>query len=423
MRDLSSLLLALVAASSAASAQGGIVFPRPPDGVVMTGTRDSAGIRIVDNSRQAWSATSSLRLSPAPDLRIGDRDGPAYEFSGIRGAARLSDGRIAVVNGSTRQIRFYDSTGTFIKAVGRQGDGPGEMRDITSAQFLADADTIVLIGRSRTSFFDGDGVHVSAVELQAAPNRGAGGIRQVVGVMSSAARITAALGNPAPRTKGDRWVESFALAIIDRAGAITADLRSLPGMEFAMDEYPRPVWLGASEAFANDDDTFYTGLGTEYSIRAYGRDGTLRSIIRRSWTPHRITPDEIDMYVREWGKRWIKSSGAKAEAERQDLRDDPYAVHLPAFSQLIVDRGRRVWAREPNVIDAAWAGQLDGVPLAPSRWSVFDEGGRWLGVVTMPARFMPMDIGLDYVIGVARDDDDVERVVKYRLRAGSPTRD
>jgi hypothetical protein len=105
-----------------------------------------------------------------------------------------------------------------------------------------------------TSFFDAGGVHVSAVDLQFAPNRGAGGIRQVVGVMSSNARVTAALANPAPRARGDRWVESFALATIDRAGAVTADLGSLPGMEFAMDEYPRPVWLGATAAFANDDE-------------------------------------------------------------------------------------------------------------------------------------------------------------------------
>ena len=57
------------------------------------------------------------------------------------------------------------------------------------------------------------------------------------------------------------------------------------------------------------------------------------------------------------------------------------------------------------------------MPLVPSVWSVFDAQGRWLGDVTLPARFSPMDIGADYVLGVARDEDGVETVAMYTLRA------
>ena len=47
-----------------------------------------------------------------------------------------------------------------------------------------------------------------------------------------------------------------------------------------------------------------------------------------------------------------------------------------------------------------------------------DAAGRWLCDVTMPARFAPKEIGADYVLGVARDDDNVEAVVMYRLLGG-----
>jgi hypothetical protein len=425
MRDLSSLLLVISAAGSVAAAQTNVPPGGRMEGAVMLGNRDSAGIRIAENSRQAWSATSSLRLTPSPDLTIGDRPGLFYEFSGVVGAARLSDGRIVVADGSTRQLRFYDSTGTFIRSVGRQGDGPGEMREIFSMKVFP-GDTIGLVGPSRVAFFAGDGAFLRSAETRVTGPRAAGtrgmAISQTIG-LTPQERLVATFAFPAPRARGARWIEPTHISIVDSSSTVVADLGPLPAMEFAMEEQPRPVWLGAVLAFANDDQTFYVGLGSEYSIRAYGRDGKLRSIIRRSWTPHRVTSDEIDMYVREWGTRWIKSTGAKAEAERKDLRDDPYAERLPAFSQLIVDRGQRLWAREPNVIDAAWAGQLTSPPLAPSRWSVFDDRGRWLGVVTRPARFMPTDIGWDYVIGVAHDDDGVQTIVRYRLRAGSPTRD
>ena len=51
----------------------------------------------------------------------------------------------------------------------------------------------------------------------------------------------------------------------------------------------------------------------------------------------------------------------------------------------------------------------------PTGWRVFDRTGRWSGTVTMPARFNPMDIGSDYVLGLWRDEDDVEHVRLYRL--------
>src|SRR6478672_10391783 len=136
-------------------------------------------------------------------------------------------------------------------------------------------------------------------------------------------------------------------------------------MEVAMENMARPAWLGATMAMTNDYDTFYMGYGGEYAIKAFGLDGKLRAVIRRAWSPVPITAADRELFATEWGKRWIKSTGAKADAEKRDLLDDPYAQRLPAFSQMLTDQARRLWVREPNVIDAAWAGQLNDIPLAP----------------------------------------------------------
>lgn len=171
--------------------------------------------------------------------------------------------------------------------------------------------------------------------------------------------------------------------------------------------------------FASDGSTFFTGYGDEYSIRAYSSDGRLNRLIRRSWTAAPVTPADIDQFVEEWGKRWIRTTGAEAESERRDLRDDPYAATVPAFSQLIVDGTGRLWVREAHLADVAVAGQWGMYPLDQSVWNVFDPEGRWLGDVTMPARFHAKDIGADYVLGVARDSLDVQTVVQYGLGSGS----
>ncbi len=53
--------------------------------------------------------------------------------------------------------------------------------------------------------------------------------------------------------------------------------------------------------------------------------------------------------------------------------------------------------------------------VAATHWDVFDPTGCWPCTVTMPANFMPLEIGGDDGAGLARDDDDVEYVRRYRL--------
>jgi hypothetical protein len=57
--------------------------------------------------------------------------------------------------------------------------------------------------------------------------------------------------------------------------------------------------------------------------------------------------------------------------------------------------------------------------LAPGdeqpRWRVFDPEGRMLGTIETPIGFTIHEIGSDYLLGVERDELDVEKVVIYRL--------
>ena len=48
-------------------------------------------------------------------------------------------------------------------------------------------------------------------------------------------------------------------------------------------------------------------------------------------------------------------------------------------------------------------------------WSVFDPEGRLLGTVVTPEDFAPKHIGDDFVLGVWKDEVDVERVRLYPL--------
>jgi hypothetical protein len=385
--------------------------------------RDSAGIRIIENARPAWSTSDALRLSAAPTLIIGTRPDPSYELSRVAGAARLSDGRISVADGGSLELRFFDSAGTFLNSVGGRGDGPGEFREIDRFTRMPGDTLVVVGGRGIVSFFTGRGQFVSRITAVPPPSRTELGIKVVVEIMSGQSFVVATLPDQSRRRSTPRWIDSVQLVLLNRDLSQRKDLGPFPIMQMVMDEStPRPPWFGATAVFASDGIRLFLGYGGEYSIHVYSFDGKLQQVIRRRWTPVRVTRADIDAYVTEWSKRWIRSTGAQAEREKQDLRDDPYASEVPAFSQFLIDRTGRLWVREAHLADAPFAGNLATSPLVPSVWSVFDRTGRWLGDVTMPARFMPTDIGADYVLGIARDSDGVETVVQFRMGTAAQLR-
>lgn len=87
----------------------------------------------------------------------------ALVLSQVQGAAWLSDGRIVVANGGTRELRYDGSVGTFSRSVDREGEGPSEFR---SLDFLGRhrGDTIVAYDARlrRLSLFDEAGEFVAS---------------------------------------------------------------------------------------------------------------------------------------------------------------------------------------------------------------------------------------------------------------------
>lgn len=75
---------------------------------------------------------------------MGVLEGPEeYQLVQIGNAARLSDGSVAVVDRGARVVRLHGPHGTFQRALGGPGAGPGEFTDPVSVLVTAN-DTEVL---------------------------------------------------------------------------------------------------------------------------------------------------------------------------------------------------------------------------------------------------------------------------------------
>jgi len=77
-----------------------------------------------------------------------------------------------------------------------------------------------------------------------------------------------------------------------------------------------------------------------------------------------------------------------------------------AYSALRVDATGAVWLRTGR--------HLPPTDASPE-WTVFSHAGVLLGTFTLPDRFEPFQFGGDYVLGVWRDELDVEFVRVYGL--------
>ena len=90
--------------------------------------RDSAGVRIVENTAPRWQKGEGWHLSSKPVLDLGGQEGPEYALFGVVSAFRLEDGRVAIANTGANDIRIFDEHGRHLLTVGGTGSGRGEFK-------------------------------------------------------------------------------------------------------------------------------------------------------------------------------------------------------------------------------------------------------------------------------------------------------
>lgn len=377
-----------------------------PPGLAM---RDSAGVRIVENSAPAWGPDPAWRVDSDPTLSLGAPDGAAeLSFSRISGVYRSSDGTIAVVDAGSGQLRLFDADGRFMWAFGGPGQGPGEFEQMDGVGIRADSVWI----------YDGALSRLTAVEVPS------GGYRSVsvdaqnlalgaVGVLPRGSFIFAAdlTYTSAVTDSLPPGLHRFGAAYVRIAssGATIDTLMIVPGSERVLQygegsiQVLRPLF-GRSVSHVLIGERLLFGDQEEYEIRGYALDGTLLDIVRRLDLDLSLTDEEYRAAIEER----VRSAPASARPGlRAMYENQPKPATRAAFGRFLTDSSGHLWVQE-FALDHA----------APT-WSVFTSDGRWLGTVDLPERFSPTQILGDEVLGVGRDELDVEYVRAYSLVRGA----
>ena len=353
-----------------------------------SGSRDSAGIRIVENASPEDGSRLHWVIGPEPDVTIGDIDGEdPYLLSYAWDATRLSDGRIVVVDRSTSELRVFDAAGVYLTKWGGQGEGPGEFPPMSLGHvepwpgdsivaWYADAQTI--------SVFD------SAGNFGRSFNRPGAGQRPW--------EVT--------RPELVRRNGSILGVLAERENAGTAEVRILNGdggLHTSLGDHRsrRALYFSRELKLGLWGDLAVVAPSDRYELRAFADDGTLVRIVRRDHVPR--VPRAEDILVNPGLRDELR---IPMEAEMLRVPQSQLEEHFPAFAEIMSDAAGYLWVREYEPPKEAGPAPV---------WTVFSPEGRVLGFVETPPGLEIYEIGEDYLLGHAEGELDVEMIQLWPL--------
>lgn len=365
--------------------------------------RDSAGIRIVESTAPMWADGVAWRVDPEPLLTIGVLEGPEeYQLFRAHSPMRTARDEIVVANTGSLQLRFYDLDGRYLRAVGRQGGGPGEFVRMGAIWRLG-RDSLVLFdfGNNRLSVHGIDGGFGRTIRLEQVT----AAIPLPMGVFTDGSILaywhlvssgaTAEGLQRTPRMYG----------VWDAEGAFIDSLARLPGGETFTVSVGTDATISTGRPFGRrpvevaGGNRWYYGSGERYEIEVRTEDGRLTRVLRRPVPNRPVTPD----IIAERERRVREQRAERGATSPTPFDDIPYPADMPPYEDLRLDGKGNLWVAYYRLEDE------------PVRWAVFDPEGRWLGDVETPRGGRVWDIGNDYVLGVWQDELDVQQVRLYRL--------
>jgi hypothetical protein len=368
--------------------------------------RDSAGVRISENSAPADSAIYTI--AGLPRLAIGLEDGPdAYLLSNVRTAIALADGRIVVANGGTAEIRTYSPTGEHLTTYGRTGEGPGEFRSLSEV-WIARLDTIVALDRAlnRITVLAPDGSVAATHGIPQVPAE-APVMTHVLGRFADGTLLLKGVPLLGPDSEEGRVRTHANYARWSPGAEGVAMLGALPDLEQwvvgdggGFTGYAVP--FAAQPQVAVGARHFHYAAGEQFQVERRDTAGRLAAIVRREHQPRPVTRDQVEAHRAESTARMPPAGRARYE---RALSSWGVPDNHPAIRRLLVAAGGDLWVREATTDDPG-----------SSIWSVFAPDGRWTARVELPRRFVPLTVNETEVLGVAFEPEtDVEQVHAYRL--------
>ncbi|MDE2806030.1 MAG: hypothetical protein OXN18_12885 [Gemmatimonadota bacterium] len=365
---------------------------------------DSAGVRIV--TYEGTPATvAPFRLAAEPRYRHGGGPGD-YAFQFVDAGRLFPDGS-AVIADWYSEVVVLSPGGTTHEVLARVGEGPGEVIEPYSL-FVLSQDSVLVPDRrqSRLTLFVGDSV-ARIVSLPRAAHFGMAGIGSTGELL---------LWNRyAYRSWFDieeEWLAGHMTLFDTETGALDT-VASYDHVRGETRGAANPIIQPVGEVTAAAGRFVYT-RSDRPEITWRLPDGTVDQIVRWRPGPNLLTEEllePVEAYNRQIG--WMNYGVSEARLE-EIIQGDMARYRamigqpIPLFGTPFADADGNVWL--PSYRPA--------YPEEGSPYTVISPDGEWLGQVEAPPRFRILDVTGGLVLGVLRDEMDVQNVVVYEVVGG-----
>lgn len=359
--------------------------------------RDSAGVAIVEYGRAVLD--DPWLTLPGASLEFGSFEGEEpYLFDRVLAGHRFADGLLVLLDYGSRELRYFDGGGAFLARGGGPGDGPGELR--AGYDMVYTDSTVGVADLTRLNWYDRAGTFSYAVPLPLMDLQGRLPVGFRVGYvlpLSDGGWFSVAnedLEPSADRVTGTRLMVRFPgrgdqpQALGRYAGETTVRIGG--------DWLFLPFSPGAMAARGGTPSVIYVAANDGFEISQFDVSGALVRKIRVRAPRLPLLQGDVDAWKHARLRRVVGT--AREAPMRRQLEDLPYPDSLPPFRALQVDQLGRLWAER-------WlhAG-------AQRQFLVIEADGRILGNAVLPDRFVLLDAGASFLLGVQRDTLDVETV-------------
>lgn len=361
---------------------------------------------LLSLAQPAQSAPVTWVVAERAEVVIGASAVDArQQFVRVAAAETLDDGTIVVLDAAIPAVRLYDARGRWVRDLGRVGDGPGEFREpMALARGVGRIGILERAGEIEWLLVSGRSDGRARVPL--------GAVRDgrynlaTAALLPDGSALLRANERMFGRARGEYRQEVGLLRV--RADGVTDTLGWFAGDSGRADarapHVPRPYVPGTGLLVAVAPDRIAVMTADRAQVRIL--DGRGRRLAE--WAPPlgRATRASDDDVSRAIDDQMRGVFGNDERVVREWAEGRPRLALGPLATRLLFARGSS---------SELWIERL-GRPEGRARWLVVSETGAPIAEVTMPVGVDLLEVGAGHVLGIHRDEDGVETVVRHALR-------
>jgi len=348
--------------------------------------------------------TGKIRL--IKELTIDDKSLPQDVFFGnLINLAFDTDNNIYASDYKSNNMKMFDTSGKFVKTMGREGQGPGEFQ---GPYYMS-------ISRDRIAVYDLRNRRISILKLD--------------GELTKYLQISIEEGRPAkirPLPNGDFvfGMQKMYYRDLDRPQEYTIEIYS-PELEPKKTLFSQKIWqnryiqtphfTNVPQPFAalvywdvSPDGKIIVGFSESYTIEIYDSEKGKLSSFSHPYEPVKITEQD----KKTWFAQMTSTgpSGVTQGAPDYIVKNTTFPKHKPPYEDIMVDS-------EGNILVFPY--QKDNVKNVKG-FDAFDPQGKFIGSVqiegdaTFPY-FSRVNFRENCFWFIEQDEEDLYRIVKYRI--------